>query len=131
MRRARNGALAVSLSFALLGAGTALATPAPGTEGGDRLQLETHWGELASLWVEPGLGEDGDQAAPVAGDTDLEVPRPSVRSLDVTRVIGYQPRIKERPPYEPGVRMNDHVATAIIAAGGAALITSVIIEMLR
>lgn len=106
-------------TFLCFAAPSAWAAPTDGS-----FELKLRWGDLALLEEAP-----PEQAPPA--QTDLTASNEKPRSTDVRQVLYFQPRILERPPYEPGVRINDNVATGIIAAGGAALITSVIVEMLR
>jgi hypothetical protein len=87
-------------------------------------QLETTWGSFDGAVLVARASEPSPAA-------DLDVPQAPPRSTDVTPVLLYQPRVPEPKPYEPDIRMNDTVTNVLIVTGGAALITSIIVEMLR
>jgi hypothetical protein len=107
-------------TFLCLAVQTAWAAP---SDSDDALELKLRWGDLAVLAELPA------EAPP--GDADLTPAGEAPRSTDVRQVLFFQPRIIEKPPYEPGTRIPDNVANAIIITGGAALLTSVIVEWLR
>src|SRR5687768_1009000 len=119
----RRGLVAVSFAVSFIWAlpTAALAEQAPA------LQLEIHWGEIhRPAVVEPAdLADDGDELP-----ASLRVPGAAARATDVTQVLRYQPlelRGGERA-YDPSIRMNDTVTNALVFTGGAAIITSVIVE---
>lgn len=104
----------------------AAAAPAAASPDFDRsFELTTGWGrvELATRPADP---------LPPVGSIELEAaPTPRRGSVDVLHVLRFQPRLVERAPYAPGVQVNDHVATALILTGGAAIVTSIIADWLR
>jgi hypothetical protein len=101
----------------------ARAAPAP------ELELQIRWGEIKRATPVESRLDDLALAPPGS----LEVRANAARATDVTQVLRYQPlelRGGERP-YDPSIRIPDHVATGLVAAGGVAIITSVIVEWLR
>jgi hypothetical protein len=90
--------------------------------------------ELQSNWGDVGLAlSAGDDGPPV------ELVSPFGAGLaardrgapDVTQILRFKPRVIERPPYVPGTQMPDHMATALIVTGGAAILTSILVDWLR
>jgi hypothetical protein len=97
-------------------------------------ELRTSWGSwrpargAAPAWS---LGDAPGQ--PVAAPRWLgEHPRASAGgSTEVTHVLTYRPRVVEQAPYAPGSPLPDHVSTALIVTGGAAILTSILVDWLR